>query len=170
MQLRDWLNKNNAELIKLAKNITKGHEDYMDLFQEVCIQLLGKPDKINKLPDTQKKYFFIRVLKNNWNSNTSPYQYHRQKHIKLNIPYEEWLGENIPDTPYEDDLPDMEWVYQKLSKLDWYDRDLFLLWLELKTFTKVSEETTIPLNSVGKYIKKTMNYLKMEWEIHKKYI
>ena len=62
------------------------------------------------------------------------------------------------------EYPSMDWIYKELENHTWFDRDLFLLWLELGTFTKVSQETTIPLNSVGKYIKETIKNLNSSWK------
>jgi len=167
MDLNSWINKNDIELKNICGRITKNHPDTDELYQEVILQLLHKPDKINDLPDTNKKYYFIKVVKNNWHSSTSPFQYHRQKKINRDIPYQSHHGENLLDEGYDDDSPSMEWVYKELDKLDWFDRDLFKLWVELGTYTKVSEDTTIPLNSVGKYIKKTIELLNKEWKKQK---
>jgi hypothetical protein len=57
----------------------------------------------------------------------------------------------------------MCWVHKQLEDLDWFSRDLFLMWLELGTITAVSKQTTIPLNSVGRYIKNIKIELKQKW-------
>jgi len=167
MSLNNWINTNHTELINITGKITRNHPDTYELYQEVIYQLLKKPNKIEVLPDEQKKYYFIKVIKNNWNSSTSPFQYHRQKDLVRNIPYDQQQHESLPDSIYEENTPSIEWVYNELEKLDWFDRDLFKLWLELGTYTKVSQDTTIPLNSVGKYIKNIIEILNKEW-INKK--
>jgi DNA-directed RNA polymerase specialized sigma24 family protein len=163
MELKVWIEKNNTELIRLVKNITNNADDSDELYQSVILQLLEKPERINEIPDSQKKYFFIRVVQNNYNSNTSPYQYQRQKYKKKFTDFKYEMFENVPDDDYQE-YPTIEWVYQQLENHHWFDRDLFLLWLELGTFTKVSEQTTIPLNSVGKYIKETIKNLNTSWK------
>lgn len=163
MNLNNWISKNQEQLLQMAKNITNNDPETNDLFQSVVLQLLEKPEKINEVPDTQKKFFFIRVLTNNYRSTTSPYQYHKQKYKKTFTELKDDLYGDLPDTDTEE-YPTMEWVYQQLDNHHWFDRDLFLLWLELGTFTKVSEQTTIPLNSVGKYIKETINNLNVSWK------
>lgn len=170
MELNKWINNNYSRLYTAAKNITKNHQETDEFFQCCILQILEKPDKIKQLDDKSKIYFFIRVLQNNWNSNTSKYQYQRLKHLKLNLPLDDERAELIPDNEYTEDIPDMAWVYNELEDFHWYDRDLFMLWVELGTFTKVSQETTIPLNSVGKYIKETMCELKTRWKNQNKYI
>lgn len=163
-QLNKWINRNHTRLYQTARNITKNHTDTDEFFQSCLLQVLERPDKINDIPDEQKLYYFIRVFQTNWNSNTSPYRYHQQKHDKFFMVLDEERAQNILDEIYIEDLPSLEWVYQQLNELNWFDRDLFMLWVELGTFTKVSQETTIPLNSVGKYIKETMNMLKTRWK------
>ncbi len=164
MEFNSWINKHHNELKHVVGRITSNHPDSDELLQEVMLQLLEKPDKINMLPDEQKLYYFIRVVKNNWHSSTSPYQYHKQKIKSLHIPYDHNKGEKVLDEVYEENTPDMEWVYCELNQMEWFNRDLFRLWVELGTYTNVSKQTTIPLNSVGKYIKDTIKELNIRWD------
>lgn len=164
MELNKWITKNHEELKHIVGRITSNHPDSDELFQEIMIQLLTKPEKMEQLSDEQKIYYFIRVVQNNWHSSTSPFQYHRQKNKQRHVPYNSWLGESLLDEEYEENTPDMEWVYDKVNKMDWFDRDLFKLWIELGTYTKLSKQTTIPINSVGKYIKKTTKILNDLWD------
>jgi DNA-directed RNA polymerase specialized sigma24 family protein len=161
MGLNDWLNKNADDLLETTKNITKNHEDSDELFQSVVLQLLEKPDKIQQIPDNEKKYFFIKVIKNNWFSNTSPYHYQERKYKSYHF-----LSDEIPDEehiPYSEDGPSMEWVREQLQDFDWFKRDIFLLWIEVGTMVQVHKETTIPLNSVGTYIKQIKQELINRW-------
>ena len=164
MILNEWINKNHDELKHVVGRITNNHPLSDELFQEIMIQLLTKPEKMNQLADEEKIYYFIRVVKNNWHSSTSPFQYHRQKDISRHIPWDSHKGEKLVDEDYMENTPDMDWVYDKINAMDWFDRDLFKLWIELGTYTKVSQDTTIPLNSVGKYIKETTKRLNDLWD------
>lgn len=164
MELSKWINKNHSELVHVVGRITSNHPESDELLQEVILQLLERPTKINQLPDKEKLFYFISVVKNNWHSSTSPYQYHKQKIKRLHIPYDHNKGERVVDDVYEENTPDMEWVYSELNKMEWFDRDLFRLWVELGTYTNVSKQTTIPLNSVGKYIKDTIQELNVRWD------
>lgn len=163
MNLNRWLEINNQELIDITRQIV-GDEDCMDLYQNVIEQLLKKPTKIEELPDDQKKFFFIRIIKNNYFSTTSPYHYQIRKGNDKKTLLEDHHYIHIEDTPYTEDIPDMDWVRIQLRTLDWFSRDLFLLWIELETITKVSQQTQIPLNSVSRYIKKIKKILKERWE------
>ena len=67
------------------------------------------------------------------------------------------------DTPYTEDIPDMVWVRTELDKMGWFEADLFTLWIEMGTLIDIHRETTIPINSVGKYIKEIKKDLYQRW-------
>lgn len=168
MTIGKWLEKNNNILVKMVGDIIKNEDDVMDLYQSVVEQILSKPDKANKIPDEQKTYYFIRLIKNNYYSKTSPYHYQIRKGKERYSPLEESVLESIPDTLYDESIPDIFWVKEQLESLDWFSRDLFLLYIELETITKVSNQTQIPMNSVSRYIKKIKDILKTKWENERK--
>jgi len=168
MELKSWIEKNNQELYDIVKGIIKNEDDVPDLYQCVMEQILTKPEKFNKVPDDQKVFYFIKILKNNYYSKTSPYYYKMKKDISRYSPLEESSLETIVDTLYDDELPSLDWVKGQLDTLDWFSRDLFLLYIELETITKVSQQTTIPLNSVSRYIKKIKDILKTRWDYERK--
>jgi len=149
MRVSTWIEKNNQELIEITKRVIN-HQDYLDIYQMVVLSLLEKENRINKLSDKELTYFFIRALKNQFFSKTSPYHYQYRKPVHLWI---EILNQNLEEEIDYKIKVDLDWVHNQLKDLSWFDRDLFLLWMELKTISAVSEQTTIPLNSVGKYIR-----------------
>lgn len=162
MDLNTWVNKNYEEMYNTVNNITQGHELSDELFSDVVFQLLNKPDKFNEVPDEQKMYYFIRVVKNNWSSSTSPFQYQRQQHKKRHTTFD--MGKQREDKEETYTGPTMEWVNKQLQDFDWFERDLFLLWVEQGTLVGVHRETTIPLNSVGTYIRNIKTELNKRWE------
>lgn len=168
MTIGKWLEKNNNILIKMVGDIIKNENDVMDLYQSVVEQILSKPEKVNKIPDEQKTYYFIRLIKNNYYSKTSPYHYKIRKDGERYSPLDESVLEQMPDTLYDESIPDIFWVKEQLENLDWFSRDLFLLYIELETITKVSNQTQIPMNSVSRYIKKIKDILKDKWENERK--
>jgi hypothetical protein len=149
MRVSTWIEKNNQELIEITKRVIN-HQDYLDIYQMVVLSLLEKENRINKLSDKELTYFFIRALKNQFFSKTSPYHYQYRKPVHMWI---EILNQNLEEEIDYKIKVDLDWVHNQLKDLSWFDRDLFLLWMELKTISAVSEQTTIPLNSVGKYIR-----------------
>jgi hypothetical protein len=161
--LDKWLSINNKELMEISLKICKNVDDYMDLYMCVVEQILKKRDKLNTLPDKEKKYYIISMLKTNYYSKTSPYFYQFKKNnVMMDIT--DNLLEGIVDVEYEETIPDMDWVMEQLEELEWFDRDLFKLWLELGTLSNVSKRTKIPVNSVGKYIKEIKKELKIRWQ------
>jgi RNA polymerase sigma factor (sigma-70 family) len=164
MRFVSWISHNNDLCLNKVREIVSNPDEADDLYQSVVEQLLRKPDKIDKVTDKEKYYFFIRVIRNNYFSKTSPYHYQYRKPSEKNIQIKEDILEQIEDEEYNDELPDMEWVKNELQHLDWFSRDLFLLWLELNTISNVSRQTQIPLNSVSRYINKIKKELKKRWD------
>jgi hypothetical protein len=162
MKTSEWIKENYTHLSLTTKQIIKDDENVDDFFHFILEQMLSKPAKIDKLTDKEKMYFFVRIVKNNYYSKTSPYHYRIRRESQKSDEWDDKYHE-IPDEDYDDNLPDMEWVRQQLYSMDWFSRDLFLLWLELGTFTQVSKQTTIPLNSVGNYINKIKAELQKKW-------
>jgi len=163
MDLHKWISLNNDELMDITLKVCKNQEDYMDLYQCVMEQMLNKKDKFNEMKDKEKTYFFISMLKRNYFSKTSPYYYQFKKGAIMDDITDDLL-EGIIDVEYTESIPDMEWVKLQLLELDWFDRDLFNLWVELGSLSNVSRKTNIPVNSVGKYIKEIKQELKIRWQ------
>lgn len=168
MTFNEWLSKNNNKLIEVTKNITKNAEDTMDLYQSVLTQLIPQGDKLDTIKDDEKLYYFIKVLKTNWYSNTSPYQYKKQKHDKQHVEYLDYIDYR-EDEEYTEDIPDIVWVETQLHDIGWFEHDLFMLYYEMGTLTSLHKETSIPINSVGKYIKEIKQELKKRWNESKRY-
>ncbi len=164
MDTRQWLTKNYTQLFDITKKVVKNEQEVDDVFQCVVEQVLNKDKKLDGIDDKQKLFYFIRVVKNNYFSKTSSYYYQYKKNINNTLQFDEGLYENIPNEPYKEHLPTMEWVHEQLKELDWFSRDLFLLWIEVGSLTAVSKQTTIPLNSVGRYIKEIKMILKKRWQ------
>jgi len=164
MTFFDWINKNHKEAMDMVKKICVDKDQQYDLFQSVVEQLLLKPKKVNEIPDSQKMYYFIRVVRNNYNSKTSPYHKEYRKNQNFHTPLIDDITEGFIDEEYTETLPDIKWVHKQLETFDWFDRDLFLLWLEMGTLTSVSKQTHIPLNSVGRYINKIKKKLQELWQ------
>ena len=162
MTTGEYISKYNKHLIDQTKNIVKGHEEYMDLYQSVVEQLLSNPDKFNEVPDDQKQYYFIKVTRTNWYSKTSPYQYQKKKYEQKHVTLFDHTTELQVDEEYVEH-PTIDWVNEQVEQMSWFDRDLFVLWAELKTLSAVHRETTIPINSVGKYINEIKKELNERW-------
>lgn len=161
MEIDKWIELNHQMLLEVVRNITKSYNND-DLFQSVVEQILKKKEKADLIPDDKKKFYFIRIVSNNFNSKTSRYHYENRKRFSESVP----LDENLKDIEDEElaEFPTIEWVHQRLDKMNWFDRDIFLLWMELGSLKAVSKKTKIPHNSVGRYIKKVKIKLNEDWK------
>ena len=167
MDFRQWLNVSGNTMLRNVQNYVRDPDVGQELFQHVVLQLLEKSEKIDEVPDPQKIFYFIRVVKNNFNSKTSPFQYQRIKHMKREVQMNEEIT-HMEDTPYEEDktIPPIEWIRKELDNEElftWYEKDLWNLFYELKTLVGVSKQTTIPSNTVSRHIRQINDKLKKRW-------
>ena len=163
MDIGDWISKNYKELVSITDKICNDNNESPDLLHCVLEQLL-KNNKFKVMEDKEKFYFFVRAVKNNYFSQTSPYYYQYKKVSSKETIQDIEYFVGTPDEDYVEELPDINWVYAQLESLNWFDRDLFLMWMELGSLTAVSRKTTIPLNSVGRYINITKQNLIEKWQ------
>ena len=152
--LNDWISNNIEELKKICSRITRG-QDSEDLLQFSIEQFLNNK-KVPNIPDKEKLYFFTRIVRNNYNSKSSPY-YHLYKKFQ----FVEIENIEIPYLELEEDVITLDWVYNELKKLDWYYRRMMEMYIEEEcSITKLSKRTGIPLNSVSRDINKIRKILK----------
>lgn len=149
--MNEWLQKNLIKLSAVTNHICSG-QDVDELFQ-FCIDQFLQNKKVYSVPDEQKLFYFARLVKNNFHSNTSRYH-----NIYRKRRWEELDNVEIPDEPYED-FDELRWVYQQIErdKLqgDWYYARLFEIYISQGcSMTKTSKKTTIPLNSVSRDVNK----------------
>ena len=153
--LNSWITENIEELKKICSRITRGN-DSEDLLQ-LSVQQFLLNKKVPTIPDKEKLFFFTRIVRNNYNSKSSPY-YHQYKKFQFSE-----IGDIEIEYLEEEDEPiiTLDWVYQELDKLDWYYKRLMEMYIEEGcSITKVSKRTTIPLNSVSRDINKIRKILK----------
>jgi len=163
MTFKEWLNLEYNELRRITENITSNHRLTDDLFHEVILQLLNKSKDLDKIPDKEKKYFFISVIRLNFYSKTSRF------HYKIRKPTDVWFTFDERDEGKEEDegyidKPDLNWVLDELKTIHWLRRTLFEFWIEEGTITKVSEKTKINKNTCGGYIREVKEILQQRWD------
>ena len=167
MTFNQWISKNHNEMLSLVKGIVKGDDDISnELYQCVVTQLLEKPQKVDEVPDHHKVFYFIRVVKNNYYSKTSPYSYRLVKDRNRHVQIDEGLT-SIEDVPYEEPFEYKQWVNEQLDNEDlftWYEKSIFQLYIELTSYVRVSKQTTIPVNSVSRHLKVVKEKLQELWE------
>ncbi len=151
--INTWIESNFNELKIICNKITRG-EDSDDLLQLSVEQFL-KNRKSDDIPDNEKLFFFARIVRNNYNSNSSPY-YHTYRKFK----FSEIDNVDIQYLELEESPIDLLWVKDQLNNLEWYFKRLMELYIEEGcSITKLSKRTTIPLNSVSRDINKVRKIL-----------
>lgn len=124
-----------------------------DLFQELMIILL-EYDK-QKLVDIYNKgyykWFIVKTLTNQFNSNSSPFN---KKYRPKDIDY--IVTDNYD---YSIDVS-IDKINKELDKLEWYNRELFKAYLEYGSYRKLSKQTGIPFNSISRTINYVKNYIR----------
>lgn len=154
IEIENYINRNYYELLKVAKKYTKNDDWASELLHEVILQLYDSQSLKVKLEDKDIKYYIVRALMVNWCYPTSPFfRKHKALNHKLvdiedvkNITVEEF---NIDEHQLMDIL-EIEW-----SDLDVMNKMIFEKYLVLGSLKKVSKDTSIPLASVGRYVKET---------------
>lgn len=154
--LTDWIQQNFTELQVICSKITRG-EDSDDLFQ-LSIEQFLKNKRVPDIPDNERLFFFARIVRNNYNSNSSPY-YHTYRKFKFTDIEIENI--EIPYLEYNESPINLDWVNLQLNELDWYFKRLMELYIEEGcNLTKLSKRTTIPINSVSRDINKIRTILR----------
>jgi len=152
------------ELKLICQKISK-LKDVDDLLQSCVEQFLLNP-RPNQLSDKERLYFFAKIVRNNYHSQTSPFyqEYGKYKFSELN-------QSDIKDPLYEEPEINLDWVRNiiKFHKMGswWYYARLMELYLEEGcSITKLAKRTTIPKNSVSRDINKYRKELRRLREEH----
>jgi hypothetical protein len=137
----------DKELKQICRKIGGNLAD--DLFQELMLILL-EYDKEKLLSIYNKgyyKWFLVKTLTNQFNSNSSPFaKKYRPKEIDF-----------ILTSDYDHNIDILiDKIDKQLNKLHWYDRELFKAYVESGSYRKLSKQTDIPFNSISR----TVNYVK----------
>jgi hypothetical protein len=147
----------------IALKICKNDERTEDLFHDVLIQL-STNTKFTGLTGSQKTFFFVKSISNQYYSNNS-YFYRQYKKFQ----YTELHNTEQKDEEYEE-KPTLEWVQEELDKElknnedFWYNKGLFEMYLKHKKLETIHKLTTIPKYSIRQTIKEMKAWLNKKWE------
>lgn len=145
----------DKELRQICRKIGGNLSD--DLFQELMVILLEYNEQ--KLIDIYNKgyykWFLVKTLTNQFNSNSSPFnKKYRPKDI-----------DHIISDSYDHSIDIMiDKVNNKLNELHWYDRELFKAYIESGSYRKLSKQTDIPFNSISRTINNVKNYIRNNFD------
>lgn len=158
--------KKYNEYLNIVKKVTKNDELSYDLLHDILVQLSSNI-KWNTLDDRQKKFFFIRTLTNQYYSHNSSFYKQYKKYQFQEIGSIEQL-----ETEYEEQ-PTIDWIYETLDKelkehpQNWYNVNLFKLYLELKKIDLIHKQTRIPKYSIRITIKEMKLFIQEKWSEYK---
>jgi len=156
-----------TELVETAGNfIPANHIE--DVTQEVFVHLYENPERLEQLiKDNKLKYYFIRLCKNNFYSNTSKYYYKYDRTYK-EITYDDDIMKLAIKLKGDElyFIQDSDMINEILSELYWYDRELFRLYVlgdddgKKYTYSSLSKKTKISRMNIYITIKKVKQYIK----------
>jgi DNA-directed RNA polymerase specialized sigma24 family protein len=141
---------------------------FEDLFHEVIINLLDLPDEkiIEAKEKKYLKFLFVKIAHNSWNSKHSPF-YRKYRHndetesidILRGLESDEDLNLEIKEDAFKEFTQEIK---DKIESLDWYDKTLLKLYIDIGEFRKISVMTGIKYGAVQYTIQKTIKRLKLD--------
>ena len=170
-KLNTYLEKSYNKLLEISKRITSNkYPDYEDLLHESIIALYNSDkEKIKDIIEKKQLTFYIvRIMMNQYQSNTSPYhkKYRKQyneKQLKEFYIYtkEPLTKEKMKKLEEQEDR--LQWIDEKLKGLSWFDVEVFRIYFrEGFSLNKMQKETKINRSTLGKSIRFIKNFLKNE--------
>ena len=136
-----------------AKKITNNTDYCEDLKSEVILVLLEKTDE-NLLIELDKKcqliFYSVRIMLNMFKSNRSSFKKkYEHNSIISDAPYCLEIEENeffkVDEIEHKEKI---DKINNKLESIYWYDRQIFLEYLEVKSYRKLEAKTRIPMKSL----------------------
>ena len=166
--LDKYLIENYDKLKDIALNIA-GIKEYEELLHFV-IEELYKCDQIRLreiIEKNQMTFYAVRVMMNQFHSNTSRYYYKYKKFYEYHTTQTiECISEDKSKSTKkqkEEIEVKLEWIDEKLKDLYWFDAEVFKLYYrENFRLSEMAKATKINKNTLYKAIRNVKNYLKNE--------
>lgn len=151
------------EYLKIVKKITNNDERSQDLLHDVLVQLYQNY-KFQNLKDSEKKWFFIRTVQNQYNSKTSPFYKQYKKHVFREISDIEISDEDYIEPKTIEGVT--EFLNSELEKnpSKWYEIGLFKMYMEEKKIESINKKTQIPKYSIRITLNKMKKWIKQNLE------
>jgi DNA-directed RNA polymerase specialized sigma24 family protein len=150
------MNDNYTKLMEAADKITGRHELSSELLHYALEQFLCKKNVQEIVDSGGATYFILRILLNQWNSNTSYFYTHFKKPT-------ESITEELYNL-YEAETDERELtrrVEKILEPLPWFDRLLFRTYVdEGHTKSSLARATGIPRTSISLSINRIRKHIK----------
>lgn len=136
-----------------CKKVAKGNDLWQDLKQELFVVLCEyDQQKLKEIIDKKQiMYFIVRILLNFYNSKTSTF-YKKFKHINDEVIDLKFIKHFEDDNSYSDELDKIELAFEQ-ADLSWYERGIAKLYIQEKSFRKLSAKLDIPTRSLCETMK-----------------
>ena len=168
-KLNDYLDKSYQNLLDISKRITSNrHPDYEDLLHETILTLYNADQEKIKIIIEKKQltFYIVRIMLNQYQSNTSPYHKKYRKQYNEKQLKEFYIYTKEPLTKekmkqLEEQENRLQWIDEKLKHLSWFDVEVFKIYYrENYSLNTMSKATKINRSTLGKSIRFIKNYLK----------
>lgn len=160
-RINEFITENYNELRDITKKITRNHELADELLQDVMLQLYERNNlKLKTYDDNAIRYYIVAVLKLNWNSSTSPFHYKFRKDNDRFTSIDNHYDLSVDE--YEEDIFNdrYELFEESIEQLDYFDKILIELYLELGSYKSVKNKTNIPIPSISRYMREIKEEIK----------
>ena len=157
MTVDKYVELNYEHLCQSARNITKNDPLWMDLLHEMILAFKEKDNAQEVVNCGGATQYLVRMLLNQFNSNTSPFYHNYRNHRYVNMEFAKEVPEDEDD--YIKEIAEI--ANRELDKLDWYEKKLFKAFVnEYHTVSSLSRATRIPRSSITLTLKKVRTHLK----------
>lgn len=154
MTYQEYLAQDYNDLVSAAKKITGNAPHALELLHYAIVDFSYKPKLQEVIDAGAARFYLIRVMMTQHRSVTGPFY---RNYIKQSLPI---VGDVID---HEDDSEpkDVEKIEKLISNLNWYDRELFKLYVAgCHNYSSLSELTKIPRTSISLTIRRVREYVK----------
>jgi len=158
VQITDLIN--DKRFIQITRNVCRSSHLAKDLHAEAILIILEKKVDLNTIRNLE--HFFSTVVWFTWHSNKF-----KKKYLNPNLEFFEWLDYEIEDESIE--KIDFTVAYEFIdtnpkTEIEYYEINLFKIYLELGSIQKVSRKTKIPYQTVFYDIKQIKDKLKIAYD------
>lgn len=176
---KEWNNicKNivNSQSLFDYQNNSYVENDYLadELYSEFLLSISEMDEeKLIKLYESgELKFYLLRIIVNQYKSNSSRYYRQIKKKYTKIIDYAVFLEHNDDTQTIVNELSDNWLVFlnEKIEKLHWYDKTIFQMYInDNLSMKKIADKIKIPESSIKSTIKSVRNYLKEMVEIERR--
>ena len=157
-KLDEWLGRHKGLLLKVVRSFAVASHDQDDLFQEIVFQIWKSiPNYKDEVAESTWIYRVALYNAISWSRKQTTLK--RTKHELIEEPA-------IADARNID--PRVDWLYEKISKLDSVDRSLALLLLDGFSYREMSETLGMSESNVGVRISRIKSQLIKKLRLERK--